>query len=55
VHVAVAANFTAAAKDIASKFEAATGDTAILAPSLIAERAHIDEIVDKLRTTLMDL
>lgn len=30
VHVAVAANFTAAAKDIASKFEAATGDTAIL-------------------------
>ncbi|MGX1309761.1 molybdate transport system substrate-binding protein [Amorphus suaedae] len=30
VHVAVAANFTAAAKDIAAKFEAATGDTAIL-------------------------
>ncbi len=32
-----------------------TGDTAILAPSLIAERSHIDEIIDKLRTTLMDL
>lgn len=32
-----------------------TGDTAILAPSLIAERSHIDEIIDKLCTTLMDL
>jgi molybdate transport system substrate-binding protein len=30
VHVAVAANFTGAAKAIAEKFEAATGDTAVL-------------------------
>lgn len=30
VHVAVAANFTGAAKEIAAKFEAATGDTAVL-------------------------
>ena len=29
-----------------------TGDTAIVAPSFIAERAHIDEIVDCLRRTL---
>jgi beta-alanine--pyruvate transaminase len=29
-----------------------TGDTAILAPALIAERAHIDEIVDCLRRSL---
>ncbi|MEM7239294.1 MAG: aminotransferase class III-fold pyridoxal phosphate-dependent enzyme [Pseudomonadota bacterium] len=29
-----------------------TGDTAIVAPPFIAERAHIDEIVAKLRTTL---
>ena len=29
-----------------------TGDTAIVAPSLVAERAHVDEIVDCLRRTL---
>ena len=29
-----------------------TGDTAIVAPAFIAERAHIDEIVDCLRRTL---
>jgi beta-alanine--pyruvate transaminase len=29
-----------------------TGDTAIVAPSFIAERAHVDEIVDRLRRTL---
>ena len=29
-----------------------TGDTAILAPQFIAERVHLDEIVDKLRLTL---
>ncbi len=29
-----------------------TGDVAILAPAFIAERGHIDEIVDKLRKTL---
>ncbi|MEM0945337.1 MAG: aminotransferase class III-fold pyridoxal phosphate-dependent enzyme, partial [Pseudomonadota bacterium] len=29
-----------------------TGDVAIVAPAFIAERAHIDEIVDKLRITL---
>ena len=32
-----------------------TGDTAIVAPQFIAERAHIDEIVDKLRTLLSRL
>ena len=29
-----------------------TGDTAIVAPAFVAERPHIDEIVDKIRTTL---
>ncbi|GMG83699.1 aspartate aminotransferase family protein [Paralimibaculum aggregatum] len=29
-----------------------TGDTAIVAPAFVAERAHIDEIVDKIRKTL---
>lgn len=29
-----------------------TGDTAIVAPMFIAERAHIDEIVDKMRKTM---
>ncbi|MEO0359884.1 MAG: aspartate aminotransferase family protein [Pseudomonadota bacterium] len=29
-----------------------TGDTAIVAPMFIAERTHVDEIVDKLRQTL---
>ncbi len=29
-----------------------TGDTAIVAPPFIAEHSHIDEIVDKMRTTL---
>ena len=29
-----------------------TGDTAIVAPMFIAERAHIDEIVDKIRKTM---
>ena len=29
-----------------------TGDTAIIAPPLVAEKAHIDEIVDKFRATL---
>jgi beta-alanine--pyruvate transaminase len=32
-----------------------TGDVAIIAPSLVAERAHIDEIIDALRRTLKDL
>ena len=32
-----------------------TGDTAIIAPSYIAERAHIDEIVDSIRKTLETL
>lgn len=32
-----------------------TGDTAIVAPPLIAERAHVDEIVDRLRRTLKTL
>ena len=32
-----------------------TGDTAIVAPSLIAERSHVDEIVDCLRRTLTDV
>ena len=32
-----------------------TGDTAIVAPPFIAERSHIDEIVDALRRTLKDL
>ena len=30
-----------------------TGDSAIIAPPLIAERQHIDEIVDCLRKTLV--
>jgi hypothetical protein len=29
-----------------------TGDSAIIAPSLVAERGHVDEIVDALRRTL---
>ena len=29
-----------------------TGDTGIIAPPFIAERSHIDEIVDKVRKTL---
>ena len=29
-----------------------TGDNAILAPAFVAERSHIDEIVDKFRKTL---
>jgi beta-alanine--pyruvate transaminase len=29
-----------------------TGDSAIVAPSFVAERAHVDEIVDALRRTL---
>jgi beta-alanine--pyruvate transaminase len=29
-----------------------TGDSAIVAPSLVAERAHLDEIVEALRRTL---
>ena len=29
-----------------------TGDTGLVAPPFIAERSHIDEIVDKLRKTL---
>jgi beta-alanine--pyruvate transaminase len=32
-----------------------TGDTAIVAPQFIAERTHVDEIVDKLRATLSSL
>jgi beta-alanine--pyruvate transaminase len=32
-----------------------TGDTAIVAPSFVAERAHIDEIIDCLRRTLDDI
>ncbi len=32
-----------------------TGDTAIVAPSLIAEKSHIDEIVDAFRRTLSDV
>ena len=32
-----------------------TGDTAIVAPSLIAEKSHIDEIIDSFRNTLKDL
>ena len=32
-----------------------TGDTAIVAPSLIADRSHVDEIVDCLRRTLKDI
>jgi beta-alanine--pyruvate transaminase len=32
-----------------------TGDTAIVAPSLVTERSHIDEIVDCLRRTLKGL
>ena len=31
-----------------------TGDSAIVAPSLIAERSHVDEIVGALRRTLAD-
>jgi len=33
----------------------ATGDSAIVAPPLIAERAHVDEIVDILRRTLKSI
>ena len=29
-----------------------TGDNAILAPAFVAEKSHIDEIVDKFRKTL---
>ena len=29
-----------------------TGDTAIVAPAFVAENAHINEIVDKIRKTL---
>jgi beta-alanine--pyruvate transaminase len=29
-----------------------TGDNAIVAPAFVAERKHIDEIVDKFRKTL---
>jgi len=29
-----------------------TGDVAVVAPAFIAERKHVDEIVDKLRKTL---
>jgi beta-alanine--pyruvate transaminase len=32
-----------------------TGDAALLAPSLVAERAHVDEIVDALRRTLSEV
>ena len=32
-----------------------TGDTAIVAPSFVAEKSHIDEIVDAFRRTLKDL
>ena len=32
-----------------------TGDAAIVAPPLIAERTHVDEIVDILRRTLKAL
>ena len=32
-----------------------TGDTAILAPQFIAERKHIDEMIDKLRSALTSL
>jgi beta-alanine--pyruvate transaminase len=33
----------------------ATGDAAIVAPPLIAERSHVDTIVDILRRTLRSL
>jgi beta-alanine--pyruvate transaminase len=33
----------------------ATGDSAIVAPPLIAERAHIDNIVEILRRTLKSI
>jgi beta-alanine--pyruvate transaminase len=33
----------------------ATGDSAIVAPPLIAERGHVDEIVDILRRTLKSI
>ena len=29
-----------------------TGDNAIIAPAFVAERKHVDEIVDKFRSTL---
>jgi beta-alanine--pyruvate transaminase len=29
-----------------------TGDTGIIAPSFIAERSHVDEIIEKFRKTL---
>jgi beta-alanine--pyruvate transaminase len=32
-----------------------TGDSAIVAPPLVAERSHVDEIRDKLRRTLTAL
>jgi len=32
-----------------------TGDTAIIAPSLITEKSHIDEIIDAFRKTLSDI
>ena len=33
----------------------ATGDSAIVAPPLIAERAHVDDIVEILRRTLKSI
>ncbi|MDQ3189620.1 MAG: aminotransferase class III-fold pyridoxal phosphate-dependent enzyme, partial [Pseudomonadota bacterium] len=33
----------------------ATGDSAIVAPPLIAERAHIDNIIDIMRRTLRSI
>ena len=32
-----------------------TGDCALIAPPLIAEKAHVDEIVDILRKTVVSL
>jgi beta-alanine--pyruvate transaminase len=32
-----------------------TGDTAIVAPPLVSERHHIDEMIDALRKTLQDV
>ena len=31
-----------------------TGDTAIIAPPLVAEKAHIDELIEKLRKTIVE-